>query len=264
MADHYLSAKQSKMCNLQIESPNGIMLISGPSQADYNGLAYSIIEKLRSVHEKKTMTVEDSPTCFLEEVDQYQVNPKADFNRLDALKSCLNLHPEVIYVQNIKDPEITDDLRNAAETGQFIIAGIKAADVFDALYTTRQRLGSVITSIIYQQRVRRLCDHCKKKFQLTPEALEDLFIFEGTPRVYAWQATGCPYCGHTGYQGLIGIQELLVINDDIKDMIRRNASSSEIITQSKQSGFQSKEYDGIKKILQGLTTFEEIKSLHAS
>jgi len=264
MADHYLSAKQLKMCKLQIESPKGIMLISGPSQADYNGLAYSIIEKLKFRHAKKTMTVEDSPTCFLEEVDQFQVNPKADFNRSDALKSCLNLHPEVIYVQNIKDPDIIDDIKKTAENGQFFIAGINAADVFDTLYITMQRIGSVITSIINQQNVRRLCDHCKKKYPLTPEQIDNLFIFDGTPKVFAWQAVGCPYCHNTGYNGQIGIQELLIINDDIRNMISRNAAPGEIKNQSKNLDFQSKEYDGIKKVLQGLTTFDEIHSLQSS
>jgi type IV pilus assembly protein PilB len=263
LSEQFISVKQMRQLEHQINSLNGIMLISGPSQSDYGSLSYSIIKKIRSIHAKKIMTVEDSPCWLLKEVDQYQINPKADFTRSDALKSCLNLHPDVIYIQNIKDSDIIDDIKTAAESGQFILAGINAADVFEALYLTGQRIGSVITSIINQQNVRQLCDHCKTKYQLPGQEVDDLFIFTGTPKVFAWRATGCTYCRNTGYHSHIGIQEILVINDDIKKLISRNATPSEIKDQSKKLGFQSKEYDGIKKVLQGLTTFEEIKSLQS-
>ncbi len=264
MSDLYLSIKQMRRLEQQVTSRNGIMLISGPAQSDYSSIAYSIIKNIRSLNTQKIMTVEDSPAWLLKEIDQYQVNPKANFTRSDALKSCMNLHPNVIYVQNINDPEITGDLRDAAGSGQFIIAGINAADVFDALSTTKLGIGSVLTAIINQQMVRRLCDHCKKRYQLSPKEIEDLFIFNGAPKIFAYRATGCPYCRQTGYYGHIGIQELLVINDEIKNLISRNATTSDIKTISKKLGFQNKEYDGIKKVLRGLTTFEEIQSLHSS
>jgi type IV pilus assembly protein PilB len=94
--------------------------------------------------------------------------------------------------------------------------------------------------------------------------MEDLFIFDGTPKVFAWRAIGCPYCRNTGYHGHIGIHELLVIDEDIKDLISRNATISDIKNKSKKLGFQSKGYDGIKKVLRGLTTFEEVQSLLSS
>ncbi len=264
MSDLHLSLKSMRRIEHQLNARKGIMLISGPSDSDYSGLAYSIIKEISSLDTQKIMSVEDSPRWLLKEVDQYQVNPKANFTRSDALKSCLNLHPNTIYVQNINDPEITGDLRNAAEAGQFIIAGINAADVFDVLNTTKLGIGSVVSAIINQKNVRRLCDHCKKKYQLSPKEINDLFIFDGQPRVFAYRAIGCPYCHHTGYHGHIGINELLVIDNDIKNLISRNATISDIKHQSKTLGFQSKEYDGIKKVLQGLTTFEEIQSLHTS
>lgn len=260
----YLSLKQMHQLEARIAARKGTMLITGPSDSDYSDLAYSIIKEIQSLNTQKIMTIEDSPRWLLKEVEQYQVNPKANFTRSDALKSCLNLHPDIIYVQNINDPDITSVLRNAAESGQFILAGINAADVFDALNTTKLGIGSVVTSIIHQQMVRRLCDHCKKKYQLSPEETDDLFIFDGHPDVFAYRAIGCPYCRHTGYHGYIGIQELLVIDDTIKNMICRNATISDIKHQSKKLGFQDKKYDGIKKVLRGLTTFEEIQSLHAS
>ncbi len=264
LPDMQLSIKQLRLLEHQLAPPKGIMLVSGPALSDFSSLAYSIIKEIRSAGTQKIMTVEDSPSWLLKEIEQYQVNPKANFTRTDALKSCLNHHPHVIYVQNINDPEITGALRDAADSGLFIIAGINAADVFDALSITRLSIGPVVTTIINQQMVRRLCDHCKQRYQLSPKEMEDLFIFSGTPKVVVYRATGCPYCQQTGYHGHIGIQELLAVNDDIKNLISRNATISDIKNKSKQDGFQSKEYDGIKKVLRGLTTFEELQSLHSS
>jgi len=262
ISDLHLSLKTKRLLEHQLNARKGIMLISGPSDADYIDLPYSIINEIRSLNTHKIMSVEDSPRWLLNEVDQLQVNPKANFTRLDAFRSCQNLHPKTLYVQNINDPEIVGNLRKATEAGQFIIAGINAVDVFDALNTTRLEIGSVVTAIINQKKVRRLCDHCKKKYLLSPKEAEDLFIFEGPPQIFAYRAMGCPYCQHTGYQGYIGIQELLVINNDIKNPIHRNTTIHEIKNQSKKHGFQDKEYDGIKKVLRGLTTFTEIHSLH--
>jgi type II secretory ATPase GspE/PulE/Tfp pilus assembly ATPase PilB-like protein len=264
ISEQFIPAKQMQQLEHQINTLKGIMLISGPSQTDYSSLAYSIINKIRSTHTKKIMTVEDSPTWLLNEIDQYQINPKANFTRSEVLTSCLNLHPDVIYVQNIKDPDIIDDIKKTAENGQFVIAGISAPDVFEAIYLTRLRIGSEITSIINHQNVRRLCDHCKEKYQLSFQQIHDLFIFDGAPKVFAWRAVGCPYCRNTGYLGHIGIIGLLVINDDIRKMICGNATPDEIKIHSKKLGFQSKKYDGIKKVLQGLTSFEEIESVYSS
>ena len=263
IADMYLSVKHLRQLKAQLSAQEGMMIISGPSLPDYSALAYSVIEEIRTLNGRKIMTVEDSPGCLLKEVEQYQVNPKANFTRADAVTSCLNLHPDVVYVQNIKDPEITDVLKTAAESGTFVIAGIMAADAFDTLYITRRRLGSVITAILFQQMVRRLCDHCKEKYQLSAQTLSALFIFEGMPKIFAYRAVGCPYCGHTGYQGRIAVQELLIINDEIKTMINQDATIDEIKSKSKALGFRNREYDGIKKVLRGLTTFDEIQSLHS-
>lgn len=263
ISDMYLSVAQLRQLKELLAAQEGMMVISGPTLPDYSALAYSIIEEIRALNGRKIMTVEDSPGWLLKDVEQYQVNPKANFTRADAVTSCLNLHPDVLYVQNIKDPQITDDLKTAAESGKFIIAGIIAADAFDTLYITRHRLGSVITAIIFQQMVRRLCDHCKEKYQLSDQTLSSIFIFEGMPRVFAYRAVGCPYCRHTGYQGRIAVHELLVINDEIKTLIQQGATIDELKSKFKSLGFRNREYDGIKKVLRGLTTFDELQSLHS-
>ena len=260
LSNLYLAHKQKKQLDGLLGSKNGILLISGPSASDFNSLAYAVIREIRSLNPGKIITVEDSPAFLLKEIDQYQVNPKANFTRAEALRSGLSLHPDVIYVQNINDPEVTGPLRQAAEKGIRVIAGITAEDAFDALNTTKLGIGSVITAIIHQQMVRRLCDHCKEKYPLPQKEIGDLFIYDGHPAVSAWRAVGCPYCRHTGYHGHIGVQELIVIDESIRCLIRQNATINEIKIASIKTGFQTREYDGIKKALRGLTSFDEIKN----
>lgn len=256
----YLAHKQKNQLEGLMGKRNGILLISGPAPSDFNSLAYAAIRQLRSLHTGKIITVEDSPAWLLKEIDQYQVNPKANFTRADALRSCLSLHPDIIYVQNINDPEVTGLLIEAVGKGLGVIAGITADDAFDALNITKLGIGSVITAIIHQQMVPRLCDHCKQKYPLLQKEIDDLFIHDGVTSVSAWRAVGCPYCRHTGYLGEIGVQELVILDDGIRQLIRQNATISDIKNASKKIGFQSKEYDGIKKVLRGLTTFDQIKN----
>lgn len=258
LSEQYLAHKQKNQLDSLLELKNGILLVSGPTFSDFNSLAYAIIRKIRSLAPGKIITVEDSPAWLLKEIDQFQVNSRANFTRADALRSCLNHHPDIIYVQNINDPEVTALLMEAVKKGIGVIAGITADDAFEALNITKLGIGSILTAVIHQQMVRRLCDHCKKKYPLTPQEISDLFIFDGDPSVVAWRAEGCPYCRHTGYLEQIGIQELIIIDDSLRQLIGQNATISEIKTAGKNRGFQSKEYDGIKKVLRGLTTFDEI------
>ena len=270
LPEGYLSVRNLHLLRNHLPSPKGMAIICGPTPADYSPLAYAVLRDIRDNNNnnnnnngQRIMAVEDSPFWLLKNVEQIQVNPKANVSRKDAVTSCLHLHPDVLFVQNIKDIEITEDLKEAAASEAFIIGGIMAEDAIDALYMTQKRLGSVIHTIVHQQMVRRLCEHCKEKYPLSLEFLSEIFVFEGTPKIFAYRAAGCSYCRNTGYQGCIPVQEILVIDSDLREMITKGTSVSKIREQCKKNGFRSREYDGIKKVLQGLTTFDEISLLRS-
>ena len=103
--------------------------------------------------------------------------------------------------------------------------------------------------------------NCKEKYLLSPEEIESLFIWDGKTDVFAFREIGCPYCKHTGFFGQIGIQALMMINDELQKLTGNDVAMADIKIKNKQLGFQSKEYDGIKKILRGLTTLDEIKNM---
>lgn len=262
LTEQYISTRNIKQLTDVINPLKGLFLVSGPPKSGKSTLSYSILKELQTRGIKKIMTVENAVKRLLKDIEQYQVNPKAGFDRKTALNACLKQHPNAIYIQNINDPDIAGIIRNAVESGQFIIAGIESKDVFDALdHIMQLDMGSILSGIINQQFVRRLCDHCKEKYLLSPEEIEDMFIWDGKTEVSAFRESDCPYCKHTGFFGQIGIQELLIINDDIQKLIGNDVAMVDIKIKTKQLGFQSKEYDGIKKILRGLTTQKEIKKM---
>lgn len=262
LTEQYISIKSVRLLTDTINSQKGLFLISGPPKSGKSTMAYSLLKDLKTRHAKKILTVEDSIKRLLRDIEQYQVNPKAGFNRKTALEACLKQKPPAIYLQNINDPEITDSICNAAKSELLIIAGIESKDVFDALNKIKHLgMGSVLSGIINQQFVRRLCDHCKEKYQLPDETIENIFVWDGKTKVYAFREKGCPYCKHTGFFGRIAIQELLIMNDDLRKFVDKNIIESDRQLKSKQPEFQNKEYDGIKKILRGLTTLDEINKM---
>jgi type IV pilus assembly protein PilB len=261
LSEQYLSHQQKNQLDGILAARKGLLLFAGPTPEDFSSLAYAVIRHVRAETPGRILTVEDAPAWLLKEIDQYHVHPKAGFSRLDAVRSCLHLRPDILYVQNINDPEIIPLLLDAAKNGVWVIGGITAPDAMTALHATTLGLGSVLSAVVHQEMARRLCDHCKEKYALTREEIEELFSFEGNPSVSAWRAVGCPYCGHVGYLGRIGIQELISVNENLRYLISQNAPPEELAAARKNSGFHTKAYDGVKKVLRGLTTFAEIAHL---
>ncbi len=258
----YLSHKNLERLRGLLRPLSGLLLITGPMQSGKTTLAYSILRELRRPN-LGMITVEDSIRFLLKGIDQYQVNPQAGFIKTTALETCLKLHPRVLYIQRIDDLEITESLRQGIESGHLLIlAGMQAADVFEALEKSIQMgISSHVSGILNQERVDRLCDHCKQSYTLSPRKIENLFYWDGKTPVTAFQKTGCPYCRHTGFFKRIGIQELLVITPEIHDAIEKQRPIAEIKNLAYQLGFKDKHYDGIKKVLRGLTPLEEIEKM---
>lgn len=261
-----MSVSKSHTLSLRaaINARKGVMLLSGPEASNYGELAYAVINEFRAAGVGRIMTVEDSIKWLFKDVEQYQVNPKAGFTAQNALASCMNQHPDVIYVQNAASPDISAAIRQGAEAGGFFIAGLEAADVFDALDNARLALGPFVSIIVNQQYVRRLCDHCKEKYLLSFKEIDQLFTYKGAPRVHAWREKGCPYCKHTGFAGHIAVLEVLSVPPEMRALITGSASLQDIREKSRLFGFKDKTRDGLKKMLRGLTTLKELDTLKLS
>jgi len=264
LSDLYVSGKHALSLSNATHKRTGVMLVSAPEQLQFKKLAYALINEAQSSGAGRIMTAEASIQWLFKDSEQYQINPKAGVTYGNALTSCLNHHPDMIYMQNITDPGIPAEIRQATDAGQCFLAGIEAADVFEALNITRPALGPALSLIVNLQPVRRLCDHCKEKYPLSFREMDNLFIYKGAPKVFAWRETGCTYCKHTGFSGHINIYEVLAIPPELREIITGNASLQDIQLKSRQFGFKDKTHDGIKKALRGLTTLKELETLRSS
>lgn len=265
LSELYLSNKNIHKIRNAIKLRKGLILISGPPKSGKSAFAYSLLKHLQP-DSTGIITVEDNIKWHLRDIDQYQVNPKAGFKRADALASCMKLHPKIVYVQHIEDPDIVEMICRAAEFEQtFFIAGIESFDVFEAL-AKAMRLGihKILSIIISQQCVRRLCDHCKESYALSPMETEKRFLWDQKTQVRVCREKGCVYCRDSGFIERIGIQEVLSIDDRFRSLFNDKPPMTNIKNMAAQIGFQSKKYDGIKKALRCLITLKELEEITTS
>lgn len=268
LSEMYLSVHHIHQIKNAMKLEKGLILISGPPKSGKSTLAYSIIEELKNSSDIGIMTIEDNIKWHLDDIDQYQTNPMANFKRLDTLTSCIKMHPRIIYIQSIEDPDLCEPICHAAESEQILfIAGIESSDAFNA-WAKSIHLGvqKITKIIINQQFIRRLCDHCKESYNLSPSEIEKRFIWDKKTGVTACREKGCAYCRQSGFSGQIGVQEVLSITDKFPLLINNDkmAPMADIKNAAAQLGFKTKEYDGIKKVLRGLTTFKEIEKITSS
>lgn len=246
-----------------IESPSGVFFVTGPTGSGKTTTLYSVLKHLNKPG-INIMTVEDPVEYRLKGINQIQVNSAINLDFATALRSFLRQDPDVILVGEIRDMETAKIAAQAALTGHLVLATMHTNNAPNAI-TRLVEIGvepflvaPSIIGIIAQRLVRKLCDHCKERYKLTPDEINDLFIWDNKTKVFFFRNKGCEECNYTGYSGRIAIQELLLMTDDLRRMVARDASIMEIQEGARKAGFKSMRYDGIKKVLRGLTTMEEI------
>ncbi len=260
----YLSHHITRAIKKDLRRTKGHILICGPAKSGKSTLAYAMLGE-RAGFFRKNMSMEQGIKFFLSGIDQYQVSPQAGGTTMNLLESGLHQKYETLYVQNVAEPEIPATISNAVLSGQFIIAGIGAENTGDALEKIiHLNGGSTLTAIISQQLVARLCDICKVKYPLQDDHVQMMFETDSNKTLHAWRGNGCPYCNDTGFSGLIGIHEILMIDNTVRKMIIDKESPKVIRNSVKSENLYTMHYDGVKKVLRGLTTFDEIHRLQLS
>jgi type IV pilus assembly protein PilB len=261
-----LSSRNLKIIKNLIKFPNGVLFVTGPTGSGKTTTLYSILMELNQPG-INSATVEDPVECPLPGINQLQVNPAIDLNFAEALRSFLRQDPDVIFIGEVRDLETARIASQAALTGHLVMATMHTNNSYQAI-TRLVEIGvepflvapSVI-GVLAQRLVRKICSSCKKSYPLTPEEIENIFIWDGKREVLFYKGSGCEECNHTGYSGRIAIHEIFILNEKIREMIANNSSILEIQKQAIQIGFQSLRYDGIKKVLQGLTTMDEVNRI---
>lgn len=261
--------------------PYGMVLTTGPTGSGKTTSIYAIL-KIINTREKNIATIEDPVEYEIDGINQIQTNAKTNLTFANGLRSILRQDPNIIYVGEIRDEETASIAINSATTGHLVFSTLHTNDAA----TTLPRLidmqaepflvASTVNTIIAQRLIRKICERCKVSIEMTRkkgewsgdlktagqlrslnEALVDKhFGKTGTIRLY--QGKGCAVCHETGYNGRVGIFEVLEVTPAIQKLIVQKASSDDIIEQAKSEGMSTMLDDGLTKVRAGVTSIEEV------
>ncbi len=250
-----------------VQSPNGIVLVTGPTGSGKSSTLYAALREL-SDETVNLCTVEDPVEYNLPGVNQFQVNDKAGFTFAGALRSLLRQDPDVIMVGEIRDLETARIATQAALTGHLVLSTLHTNDAPSAV-TRLFNIGvepylvaASLRGVLAQRLLRKICKHCKEPVEMTPAlgiTLSQLAEGGPVPEVI-YHGAGCPKCRGTGYSGRIGIFELLVPTEETADAVSRGGTLQELRRIAKAQGYISLQKDGLEKVAAGLTSIEELIS----
>ncbi len=246
--------------------PYGTVLVTGPTGSGKSTTLYATLEELNSP-EKNIITVEDPVEYRMPGVNQVQVNPKVGLTFASGLRSILRADPDVVMIGEIRDRETAKTSVEAALTGHLVLATLHTNNA-PAAVTRLIDMGvepfltsSAVDCVIAQRLARRLCGRCKRPVELGEEALSAIgFPPDELPEdgCHFHEAVGCDRCSGMGYRDRIGIYEMMVLTDEIRELVLRRASSDEIGRVAEASGMVRLREDGLRKAAEGITTVEEV------
>lgn len=245
-----------------IRRPNGIILVTGPTGSGKTTTLYSALSSINSV-DKNIITVEDPIEYRLELIRQCQINAKIGLSFAAGLRSILRQDPDVIMVGEIRDKETAHIAVESALTGHLVFSTLHTNDAPSAINRLTDMgiepflTASAVSGVLAQRLVRRLCPKCKEKFVPDESMLKSINVKMNASHAF-YRAKGCPHCSNKGYKGRLAIYELLTVNEDIKKLTMERASSGRIKEAAIENGMRTLRQDGISKVLQGLTTVEEV------
>ncbi|MBI4654637.1 MAG: type II secretion system ATPase GspE [Nitrospirae bacterium] len=248
--------------NHLIKKPNGIILVTGPTGSGKTTTLYAALDKINSP-EKKIITVEDPIEYYLKGVNQIQVKPQIGLNFANTLRHMVRQDPDIILIGEVRDMETAEIAIQSALTGHLVFSTLHTNDASSAITRLLDMgienflLSSTIRGILAQRLVRVICPACKE-VDLSIADREELKILGISSDAPLYRGKGCEKCASTGYYARIGIFELLVVSNEIRRLILRNADSNEIREAARRLGMKTLIEDGVEKIKAGITTLGEV------
>ncbi len=245
-----------------IHHPHGIFLVTGPTGSGKTTTLYAALARLDST-KLNIMTVEDPVEYDLPNIGQTQVNPRIGLDFARALRSILRQDPDVIMIGEIRDLETAQIAVQASLTGHLVLATLHTNDTTSAVTRLVDMgiepflLASSLTGVLAQRLVRRLCPSCREAHAPDDGELA-LFPLNAPRPEKIYRAAGCPACNHTGYQGRMGIHELLEVDDTLRRMMHDRASDQNLREHALGIGMRPLRDDGLRWVREGQTTLEEL------
>ena len=260
-----LIGHKQDVVNQLIHQSHGIILVTGPTGSGKTTTLYAALSKINTT-DKNIITIEDPIEYQLHGVGQIQVNPKIELTFASGLRSVLRQDPDVVMVGEIRDVETAKIAIQAALTGHLVFSTLHTNDSCGAITRLLDMgiepflVSSSVIAVMAQRLVRRVCQACREPYTPGVEEIRQLGL--STDRLDGGSVyrpgPGCPECKLTGYRGRTGIHELLVIDDEVRNLVMRAADSSTIRRAAAARGMTSLREDGAEKMLAGTTSAEEV------
>lgn len=262
-----IRATSLKSLEVQLLRPHGIVLICGPTGSGKTTTLYSILSRI-STTKVNILTIEDPVEYQILGANQVQVNTVIGLTFASALRSFLRQDPNIMLVGEIRDTETADLAIQAALTGHQVFSTLHTNSAAGALPRLLDMgaepflLASSINAVVGQRILRKVCPHCRVAYDPLPEVKETISLGLGkllpSKQIQLYKGNGCNECSNTGYLGRTGIYEVLVVSDKIAKLILERASSAAIEKQAVEEGIVTMKQDGYLKVLEGITTLEEV------
>jgi type II secretory ATPase GspE/PulE/Tfp pilus assembly ATPase PilB-like protein len=249
--------------------PHGIILVCGPTGSGKTTTLYSILAKLNTTR-VNILSLEDPIEYALPGVNQVAVNPAVGLTFASGLRAFLRQDPNIILVGEIRDKETTELALQAALTGHLVFSTLHTSNASGALPRLLDLgaenflLASTINAILGQRIVRKICDNCKEEYTPVPQIMDEIkrmlgkYLPQTRTEIRLKRGKGCEQCAKSGYLGRVGIFEALPITPKVAGMVLENSDSATIEKEAILEGMITMKQDGYLKVLQGITTVEEV------
>ncbi len=247
-----------------LKRPNGIVLVTGPTGSGKTTTLYSALNELNDT-ETKIITSEDPIEYDIDGIIQVPVNPDVGVTFANVLRAILRHDPDKILVGEIRDYETAEIAVQSSLTGHLVFSTLHTNDAPSAITRLRDMgvpaflITATVEAILAQRLVRRICSECRTEFAPSDELLMELQLPLDTARKYKfYYGKGCARCNNSGYKGRVGIYEMMIMSDEIRDAIAAEASGDDLRDIARQQGMTTLRESGLKLIFDGATTIDEV------
>jgi type II secretory ATPase GspE/PulE/Tfp pilus assembly ATPase PilB-like protein len=245
-----------------LHRPRGLLIIAGPSSGGKTTTVYGCMNELRD-SQKNIITVEQPVEYRLEFASQVQVEAEQKLDYASSMRAVLRQHPDLIFLGEIRDADAGASAAEAALTGTMVISTILSSDALTSIPRMvnfgipPSWLAATLNGIIYQQLVRKICTHCRESYKPTRHMLTAAGLAQLEDSIVLYRGRGCEVCGGDGYLGRTAIHEILIVDEELKDLIFHQSSPVKVKEMAAKKGFESIRFDAAKKLVSGVISLEE-------
>ncbi len=256
------SYENLKLYREVMKSPNGMILVTGPTGSGKNTTLYATLAELNS-DEVNICTVEDPVECNMSSINQFQVNSTVGFEFSTALRSLLRQDPDIVMVGEIRDEDTANIAVQAALTGHLVFSTLHTNDAPAAvvrlldLNVAPYLVSASLIAVLAQRLVRKICPNCKTEYQPPAAIRKTVEKFSGEA-IEFYRGLGCKKCRNTGYAGRIAVHELFVPSEEITEMINERANLRKLKQEAIKNGMVPLQLDGIEKVRAGIISIDEV------